>query len=1294
MKKIFSKTLLVLIGVLIVGINQVWAASHTFDGTEKLYVKNVKPSGWGLPWMTSGWYPWIHIYDYQEGGDEADLWLTLESGSANTEGAIYSCTPPAGTYTDVIIVRSNVSGQMYYSEQAKTIAFPEDESKNYINNFVPSSWGTDPSSWSKYGATAALVGDFNDWTPNAGMFGDWDDNKGKVYVNLTAGETYEFLILVGETYWGLDDASVITSSITSWWLLKSGQGNLSVTADETGEYIFQWNKSTNYFGVYYPKARLTKNKVFYFDASASTTDYWNQADFSADFYFRYYDTEGNIDDGQMCYEEDKIGTKAGGDGPVYYQTSPDNNLIGSIVIDRYNAAGDSKWNTSGAANGHARSSSAENCAYITEATSWGPSLGWKTYCPPMSAASLSDNSTSVISWTSGNGTSGNPYLVPATGTIKVSASATSAVEADDNMTKKYDFKVNDNEGGASSAQSGTGNTFSKTSLTNNHTYEISLDTWNYYNGTDGTKKTDATHIWYKALNMYSVTPSLTNMSVKDGERTGTDAAAYQIAYSVILTANTGYDLPASVTVTCGGSTDITTNCTWTQATGTLYIPAAQVTGNITITAAGVEKTYAISYAAGTYGSGSLSGGTKYHFTDYTLSDNSAAFTRDNYVYDGWSTNIAGSSKDYNLGGSYTTNAAQTFYPHWVAAYNVTHTLTHAVTASGATGAKAAVNGVAYTATFTADAGYELPSAITVTVGGESLTKDTHYTWSVSDGEGTLTVLAANVTGAIVVTITGTPVTLEFTGSIYWNQTSSWTPACIPTIEHDVVIPQDKYCRISNCQTAQAKSVMIDNSDPEKKARLIIENGSGLVVAEGITAKHSADGLYEATNDMDLWIRSDYSNNSGLVCGNTSANTQATYVLASTVWRYDAYYINQYVGIPFASMSPYQWYSVYVFEYDDEHDAWKNPSDGDLKPFTAYDIISQSSEENWATFYTDGILNLPGIGDDVDDMGVEKRKKVLECGWRAESPESIDKEDGHQDYLFANSWTAPISIADIDEDDYVTDELVGTIYIFNAGYIPADGDDKVIGDLSGQWSSISFKAASYTTHAVIPATQAFMVTAKQEGASLTLDYKKHVYDPAKTSVSGMNNDKLKSPRRERKADAPTRLLMTVQIDDVTADELYLFEREDFTSAFDNGWDGYKILGESFAPQLYAVNGESILAIDATPEMDNTVVGFKAGTLANEYTFAFDYNDDEPLYLYDKDLNLFTQITSEATYTFTTDDTAEHQRFMITRSNAPQIVTAFEEVETEEVQRAEKFMENNMLFIRRGDKVYSVDGSLVK
>ena len=84
-------------------------------------------------------------------------------------------------------------------------------------------------------------------------------------------------------------------------------------------------------------------------------------------------------------------------------------------------------------------------------------------------------------------------------------------------------------------------------------------------------------------------------------------------------------------------------------------------------------TYAISYNKGTNGTGTRANDTKTCGTAFTLPD-TQVFTRSGYTMDGWSTSDGG-DKAYNLGGSYTTNAAQTFYPHWaIVNYTITYNL--------------------------------------------------------------------------------------------------------------------------------------------------------------------------------------------------------------------------------------------------------------------------------------------------------------------------------------------------------------------------------------------------------------------------------------------------------------------------------------------------------------------------------------------------------------------------------------------------------------------------------------------
>ena len=87
-------------------------------------------------------------------------------------------------------------------------------------------------------------------------------------------------------------------------------------------------------------------------------------------------------------------------------------------------------------------------------------------------------------------------------------------------------------------------------------------------------------------------------------------------------------------------------------------------------------TYTISYAKGgttaTGGaaiSGSKADESKTCGVAFTL-PSSAVFTSTGYTQTGWTTSDGG-SKEYELGGTYTTNAAQTFYPVWEATASLT-----------------------------------------------------------------------------------------------------------------------------------------------------------------------------------------------------------------------------------------------------------------------------------------------------------------------------------------------------------------------------------------------------------------------------------------------------------------------------------------------------------------------------------------------------------------------------------------------------------------------------------------------
>ena len=138
------------------------------------------------------------------------------------------------------------------------------------------------------------------------------------------------------------------------------------------------------------------------------------------------------------------------------------------------------------------------------------------------------------------------------------------------------------------------------------------------------------------------------------------------ALSATVTANTGYSLPAAVTVTVNGSTLAASK--YTYQGGKITIPAGYIKGAIGITATAVPKTYTVSFHV------NYSGGTNpasrtvtYNSTYGTL----PAPTRRGYTFGGWYTTKA-LTTPVKSGTKVTTTRDHTLYAKWTAnTYTVT-----------------------------------------------------------------------------------------------------------------------------------------------------------------------------------------------------------------------------------------------------------------------------------------------------------------------------------------------------------------------------------------------------------------------------------------------------------------------------------------------------------------------------------------------------------------------------------------------------------------------------------------------
>lgn len=1175
----------------------VWGYERTFDGTERVFFKNVKPTNWDDNWICDGRTGWIHFW--RSGySNVSDVKLTLISGTEGAENAIYVCTPAAGTYTDVTIVRSSTSEEMTWSEKSKDISVGNDASLNYINNLSPSDWEDNYGHWAKYAPTPAVVGSMNNWKAevNPATSSRTNEYSQKIQIismDLAASTNYTFLVIDGEIQYGQTSLTITGSTKDgSWEAYSTGDGKtVTLTTDEAGTYYFQYNTVSQYVAVYYPKSQIAKNKVLYFDARNSTEGSWT-GDYHAKYVYKYYDSGNNLSSGAEQFGETKL------EDGVFYTVVPNVDHVGQVQICSVesNDHGSQKaYSNNGMSTD--RSSSKQNCLMIKkENASWKDTWvpGWQTYCPPKATSTISDNGT--VKYTIDgleDGSSSHPWLVEKNTTIKVSAASTNYVE-DGNMTTKYNFY--DNTTSKSGEQSGTTYQFTASSSPN-VTYQMRVNAYNQYNSTNSSDKYSDSK-YYKTVTCYTVT--YFGNGSGSGSVPAVSGTKYAATANVTVAGNTGSLGRPNYTFD-GWNTD-------EHIVGTAYAASStisSISGNVGLYAKW-NQNVTLDDNSGK-GDGSASVTMTYNASTHTSITNP---TRDGYTFAGW--------YEATDGDALVINTAGVLQP---------------------------------STSYTDASGYWTRS-------GAAPTLHAHWT--------------------PVATLT-----FKATTNSNWSTATNWTPNCVPTIDHDVVIEKPV---IVDVTSARAKSVVLDQSSTNT-GKLTISAGQELVIA-GILRKTTDGSSYGATAAEDVVINSDASNGLGaLVMGSheeVSGLNQATvYFYSKSGKNASEKWVNQYIGTPFGNepTAVSQFYNSWLYkiklEDTGEDIGWfeVDPYEG-LISFKGYNLISNSSVGR--TYEMQGSLVAS-----ID-------KNCLLYHSPGTGPTNPNNET-----LLANSWMAPIKIAAFAAGDFTGAEA--TIYIFNAGSLADYNKEPApvpTGDGAGQYSTYPIGTAG---DAVIPAMQSFSVFTSDgshtEG-SLFLDYSKLVYDPA---VAGTNPEPNRSPKRA-KAETSEReeMLLCVRGANGPADRVRILAHEDFNKGFENGWDGHKIFGESFTPQLYAMTTDGNMAVNCVPEYEGTVLGFKPSDVDNSYTFYFRYDGDETLYLNDLKAEQSTLIQDENTYPFTSSVEDAEARFVISATPIPHTPTGIQSVQSDGEQGAKvrKLFINGAIYIIRSGRMYDVLGKTMR
>ena len=516
------------------------------------------------------------------------------------------------------------------------------------------------------------------------------------------------------------------------------------------------------------------------------------------------------------------------------------------------------------------------------------------------------------------------------------------------------------------------------------------------------------------------------------------------------------------------------------------------------------------------------------------------------------------------------------------------------------------------------------------------------------------------------------------GDDSWYTTANWEAGSLP----------DQYASVR----IDAPCVVPANADPAKAGRIKIHQGGaftgsltiqprGRMIVEKTITRIEGDEytVYKPTEVSDLVLETSEDGNGVLIMGSYDGTNKATVGFYTKAKKTGGHNVNQFIGTPFNDETYVfnNYYGTKIYEFRAAHDGDKGtdnewirlPNDGDMRPFYGYNILTNQADER--TLWMEGTL-------------VASEDQKMKMYYNGSS---------NTENMFANSWSAPIDIAQFTASDFGGG--VATVYIFNAGTVEnytAMASGSASATSAGQFIVLPIASAPWTspTVRVIPSMQAFSVFASGSNQTMTLDYDRLV----RTRAASMDKDSLTTATRAPRRAAEEPVVMHLRVDGINgyAANMHVLEREDLTDGFDNGWDGHHMVGDEDAPQLYAITEAGKMNVNCVPNMEGTVLGFRAGT-DNQFTFSFGYEGEEDWYLNDLKEQKSTLIDDMSSYTFMVEPEDAEARFVISKTPIRQTPTGCESVGAE-AAKVRKVIIDDKVYIIRGGRMYSVDGQMVK
>lgn len=246
-----------------------------------------------------------------------------------------------------------------------------------------------------------------------------------------------------------------------------------------------------------------------------------------------------------------------------------------------------------------------------------------------------------------------------------------------------------------------------------------------------------------------------------------------------------------------------------------------------------------------------------------------------------------------------------------------------------------------------------------------------------------------------------------------------------------------------------------------------------------------------------------------------------------------------------------------------------------------------------------------------------------------------------DNLFVNSFTAPIDIAQFNNDDITGTWDYKTFYFFNTGswndWQGTYPDHSHDASSAGHYYAVPLFSAPYLEGAqtIVPPMQGVYVHTEAP-VSITIDYAKHVWN----GVAG--NLPMRAPQKQ--STDFQRVRIQVSSENSGADRMYIIQEASTTRGYDNGYDGKNINAKGQV-NIYTNEPFGKMEVSCANNIDSMYIGLRTGD-DTHYTLTFGALVGDSLYLQDLENDSIIQMIEGEQYHFTaTPNSVNNNRFQL-------------------------------------------------